>query len=81
MDLIKDMLRRPTSWYFILILLIVGGVGSMNFEDAVLYQNHYCKMVVEGYWPDYDRIYEDECVALGYPTVPTDLHPAGDTTR
>jgi hypothetical protein len=80
MDLIKDILRR-TSWYFILILLIVGGVGSMNFEDAVLHQNLYCKMVAEGYWPDYDEVYKDECVALGYPAVPAGFDSVGDATR
>jgi len=81
MDLIKDVLRRPTFRYLVLILLIMGWIGNMDFEDAVLQQNHYCNMVAEGYWPDYDRIYEDECTALGYPAVPADLHPAGDTDR
>lgn len=81
MDLIKDILRRPASWYLVLILLVMGWIGNMDFEDAVSQQNHYCNMVSEGYWPDYDRIYKDECVALGYPAVPADLLPAGDTDR
>jgi hypothetical protein len=81
MDLIKDLLRRLTFWYLVLILLAMGMVRNKDFEDAVLHQNHYCKMVAEGFWPDYDEVYKDECVALGYPAVPTDLHPAGDTTR
>lgn len=81
MDLIKDLLRRPTFWYLILIMLIMGMDGNMDFEDAVLHQNHYCNMVAEGYWPDYDRIYEDECVALGYPAVSAAFDPVGDATR
>lgn len=56
MDLIKDMLRNPTFWYIVLILLIMGMVGSMDYEDAVLNQNHYCKMVAEGTWPDYNGL-------------------------
>lgn len=47
------MLRNPTFWYIGLILLIMGMVGSMDYEDAVLHQKHYCKMVEEGAWPDY----------------------------
>lgn len=56
MDLIKDMLRNPTFWYIVLILLIMGMVGSMDYEDAVLNQKHYCKMVAEGTWPDYNEL-------------------------
>jgi len=81
MNLIKDLLHRPIFWYLVLILLAMGWVGSMDFEDAVLYQNHYCKMVAEGAWFDYDEVYKDECVALGYPTVPAGLDPVGDATR
>lgn len=81
MDLIKDLLRRPFFWYLVLILLAMGMVGNMDFEDAVLHQNHYCKMVAEGAWPDYDEVYKDECVALGYPAVPAGFDPVGDATR
>lgn len=61
MDLIKDLLRRPTFWYLVLILLAMGAVGSMDFEDALLQQDHYCKMVAEGTWPDYEGNYEEQC--------------------
>lgn len=77
MNLIKDRLRRPTFWYLvpILILLIMGWVGNMDYEDAQLGQQHYCKMVANGHWPDYDGVYKDECVALGYPDVPAAFNP------
>lgn len=80
MDLIKDLLRRPTFWYLVLILLAMGWVGNMDFKDAVFHQKYYCKMVAEGAWPDYDEIYKDECVALGYPTVPAGFDPDGGAT-
>lgn len=81
MDLIKDLLRRPFFWYLVLILLAMGMVGNMDFEDAVRHQNHYCKMVAEGAWPDYDEVYKDECVALGYPAIPVPFHPDGHAGR
>lgn len=81
MDLIKDLLCRPFFWCLALILLAMGVVGSMDFEDALLQQDHYCKMVAEGAWPDYDEVYENECVALGYPAVPAGFDPVGDATR
>ena len=70
MDLIKDLLHRPAFWSLLLILAVMGLVGNMDFEDALLQQDHYCKMVAEGAWPDYDEVYKDECVALGYPAAP-----------
>lgn len=81
MELIKDVLRSLTFWYLVLILLAMGAVGSMDFKDAVRHQNHYCKMVANGHWPDYDGVYKDECVALGYPAVPAGFDPVGDATR
>lgn len=81
MGSIKDSPRRPTFWYLVLILLIMGWVGNMDFEDAIRHQNHYCRMVADGIWPDYDKIYKNECVALGYPAVPAGFVPDGDATR
>lgn len=56
--------------FLVAILLLLGLVGQMDYEDAKLHQDHYCKMVAEGAWPDYDEVYTTECVALGYPTRP-----------
>lgn len=81
MDLIKDLLRRPAFWYLLLILAAVGWVGAMDYEDALHGQQHYCKMVAEGIWPDYDEVYADECGALGYPATPAGFTPVGGATR
>lgn len=81
MDLIKDLLCRPFFWCPALILLVMGLVGSMDFDDARHHQSRYCKMVAEGAWPDYDKVYKDECVALGYPTVSAGFDPVGGATR
>jgi len=81
MGLIKDSLRRPTFWYLVLILLVMGWVGNMDYQDAMHHQNHYCRMVADGARPDYNEIYKDECVALGYPAVPAGFVPVGDATR
>lgn len=81
MELIKDLLRRPTFWCLLLILAAMSWVGSMDYEDALLGQQYYCKMVANGHWPDYDGVYKDECVALGYPAVPAGFDPVGDAAR
>lgn len=80
MDLIKDLLRRPVFRCLFLILLIMGWVGSMDFKDASHQRDHYCMMVADGLWPDYDGIYKNECVALGYPAVPASFDPVGGAT-
>lgn len=64
-----------------LIVLAFGIAGSMDHEDALLQQDHYCKMVANGLWPDYNGVYKDECLDLGYPAVPRPFHPDGDTGR
>lgn len=47
----------------------------MDHEEALLQQDHYCKMVANGLWPDYNGVYKDECLDLGYPAVPRPSHP------
>lgn len=45
-------------------LLIGAGVVlgmSMTYHDEVTDNIHFCKMVEEGSWPDYKKIYEEEC--------------------
>lgn len=61
MGLIKDSLRRPTFWYFVLILLIIGWVGNMDYRDEVAEVNAYCRNVAEGVWPDYNGTYDRWC--------------------
>ena len=65
----------------VILLPLIGIIGNMDYEDTLLQQDHYCKMVAKGAWPDYDEVYKGECVALGYPAVPADLHLVGDATR
>jgi hypothetical protein len=35
------------------VLALFGLVGSMDYEDAVNAERHYCNMVAEGLWPAY----------------------------
>ena len=44
--------------FVILILLILlGVVGRMDYEDEVRSFTHYCHMVKEGAWPDFKNLY------------------------
>jgi len=61
MDLIKDLLRRPTFWYLVLILLTMGMVGNMDYQDEVAEATTYCQNVEEGVWPDYNGTYDRWC--------------------
>jgi len=40
----------------ILFLGLMGIVGNMDYDDAVLAEQHYAQMVCDGYWPDYKDI-------------------------
>ena len=44
----------------ILFVGIIGLVGAMDYEDEVLEQQHYIKMVCAGHWPDFNDI-SPEC--------------------
>jgi len=61
MDLIRDLLRRPTFWYPVLILFTMGMVGNMDYQDEVAEANAYCQNVAEGVWPDYNGTYDRWC--------------------
>lgn len=61
MDLIRDLLRRPTFWYLVLILFVMGLVGNMDYQDEVAEANAYCQNVAEGVWPDYNGTYDRWC--------------------
>ena len=36
------------------VVLIVGLVGKADYEDELKAQEHYCNMVEEGTWPDFN---------------------------
>ena len=44
-----------------LLLAALLLAGTMDHTDAGADRGHYCEMVGGGHWPDYRRIYEDEC--------------------
>lgn len=43
------------------ILIALGVVGTMDYDDAVLEVDMYCQNVHAGHWPDYNGIYQKEC--------------------
>lgn len=52
----------------ILIVVIIVIASTMDYQDEVKQQLHYCEMVKlykssngENGWPDYKNIYETEC--------------------
>ena len=50
--------------YAIYILLGIAAyslVSNMDFEDALNQERHYCQMVREGVWPDYQENYDEVC--------------------
>lgn len=45
----------------IAVLLLMGVVGHFDYEDAQLAEQNYCQNVHDGFWPDYDHIYDEVC--------------------
>lgn len=43
------------------LLLLMGVVGRMDYEDAKLEEAAYCHNVKTGVWPDYENIYKEIC--------------------
>ena len=41
---------------FALFFAVLGLVGNMDYEDQVLEQKQYAKMVCAGHWPDFNDI-------------------------
>ncbi len=37
------------------VLCLLGIVGSMDYEDEVDVVQHYCQMVKDGHWPNYEN--------------------------
>ena len=45
----------------VLVIGCTAVVGSMDYEDALSDQEHYCRNVAEGIWPDYKESFQTEC--------------------
>ena len=43
------------------MLLLVGIVGSMDYEDELADEQFYCEQVNGGHWPDYKNIAAEVC--------------------
>jgi hypothetical protein len=49
----KIMNRIQTIAVGVLLLVAMGIVGQMDYEDAIAQDEHYCDMVREGSWPNF----------------------------
>jgi hypothetical protein len=38
-----------------LVLSFVFIAGNYSYTDEIGNSNYYCKMVIDGYWPDYEN--------------------------
>ena len=45
----------------VVIVLLVGIVGKMDYEDELLDLDIYCQNVHTGVWPDYEGSYKEQC--------------------
>lgn len=43
------------------LVLLMGLVGRMDYEDQQAQAALYCDMVKAGYWPDFQGTYRREC--------------------
>lgn len=43
------------------MLLLVGIVGGMDYEDELAEEQFYCEQVNGGHWPDYKNIAAEVC--------------------
>lgn len=56
------MNKTARNWLIALAVIVaVGIVGNMDFQDEVRQQLSYCENVKAGVWPDYDGTYKTEC--------------------
>lgn len=56
------MKKNAKNWLIALaVVVVIGIVGNMDYEDAVREQLSYCDNVKAGVWPDYDGTYKTEC--------------------
>jgi hypothetical protein len=54
------------SWGLSLLLafiftLCLALVGALDFQDELLEADHYCRMVHQKLWVDYQKTYDKEC--------------------
>lgn len=49
------------SFALLALLLLMGVVGRMDYEDAKLEEALYCDNVRTGVWPDYEGTYKKIC--------------------
>jgi hypothetical protein len=66
MKMTEDEMREfwvGVRWvvYAALVVLALGIVGRMDFEDAKMMDRRYCEGVEQGLWPDYNRNYHEVC--------------------
>lgn len=59
--LMKELKSWKAPLYLILLLLILGMVGTWDYEDALRQQERYCEMVSLGVWGDYNGNYDEIC--------------------
>lgn len=54
--------RRGYPLLMVIVLFVAMGiVGEMDYQDAILEHEAYCKNVAEGVWSDYKKIFEESC--------------------
>tara|TARA_R100000935_G_scaffold54629_1_gene83714 strand:- start:1198 stop:1380 length:183 start_codon:yes stop_codon:yes gene_type:complete len=57
----EQIMDRLIVWTGIVMLVgLMGMVGSMDLEDQVMQEKHYAQMVCDGHWPDYKSL-SPEC--------------------
>jgi len=49
------------------IVLLVGMVGDMDYQDELAEEQFYCEQVNGGHWPDYKNIAAEVCNDSGKP--------------
>lgn len=55
------MKRYQVALIAVAVLLAIGFVGNMDFQDEVREQIAYCENVKAGTWPDYNGTFATEC--------------------
>ena len=49
-------MNLKSGFITILIFMMLGFVGAMDFQDMVLAEQHYKDMVCAGHYPDYKEL-------------------------
>jgi hypothetical protein len=54
-------MNKPTKILLgVVVFIVLAAIGSMDYHDAVLAEQHYATMVCDEIWPDYNEL-EPEC--------------------